>query len=162
MDFAFYNGNWDNNALSVLSKVSKTDDYIAYRCGAYKYVLLQGDVVKDGTILRVNSADYTLYDARGHYYVNQYGMGDYYANCVYGYGASGSVDYTDGVVYSSIDGLPRLSDTEERMTVLETNVEENVHVMEGVGLICASILVYLIVWSVVKHAVLSLRWSSLQ
>lgn len=151
MNFNLYDGNWDNTALSVLSKVDKKDDYIAYRCGAYQYVLIQGDVVKDGTNLSIDSGDYTLYDARGHYIVNDYDQYQYYANCTYGYGASCTVDYTDGVVYSSLDGLPRLSDREQGM-----------HVLEGVGLLCASIFVFMIVWSVVKHGVLSLRWSSLR
>lgn len=151
MEFTLYNGNWDSTALSVLSKVDKTKDYIAFRCDQYQYVLLQGDVVRDGTLLHIDSGDYTLYDAHGNYTLNGYNQYTYYANCTFGYGASCTVDYSDGVVYSSVDGLPRLSDTEQCMLVLE-----------GVGLLCASIFVYLIVWSVVKHAVLSLRWSSLR
>lgn len=136
-----YRGSFASQYATLLSGVPIEDEYVAFRCGEYEYVLAQGEVEQSGNELTISDAKCTIYDSRGY--------------------SSGAVQYsptvtvkTDDVrvnpsqcmTYSTIDGFPRLSQAE--VTTLNVN---------AVGLLLASILGVMVVWEIVKAGILGRR-----
>lgn len=130
------------SVVDVMSGVPIKDEYIFAKVSDNQYMLCQGEVVQSGNILRVNDGACTLYDLRGYEYNHGNNYYSYYPTFKV-FKDTMVVDTSVCMTYSSVAGFPHLSQADVQNTS-----------MRAIGLLLASVLTFLIVYDIVRKAVL--------
>lgn len=133
-------GALNTTAAGVLDNIDVTDQpYVLFRSGDYTTVLAYGDdLTLLGSVIS-GSADYVLYNQRGYVQGT-----NYYPTIAYGTDTV-RVDLSSSMYYTNV-----LSHSPQ----LEGGVQNAK--LSAIGLAVSSVLVFLVLWNIAKHAVFRL------